>query len=238
MKKQIVTLAAAVALSVGMASQAAASSVHTVQSGDTLWSISNANNVSVEDLQAWNDLDSTLIYPSQTLKIDNKVSTYVVVKGDTLSKIAQKHNISVNELKKRNNISGDLIHPGDQLVVQGSTTASTPAPTKTVAKASAPTSSATNEMTVKATAYTAFCEGCSGVTATGIDLRSNPDQKVIAVDPSVIPLGSRVWVEGYGEAIAGDVGSAIIGKSIDVFIPNEQAALNWGNKTVKIKILN
>jgi 3D (Asp-Asp-Asp) domain-containing protein len=228
MKKHIFAITAIAVLSVGAAGQASASSVHTVQSGDTLWSISQANNASVEDLQTWNELDSTLIYPSQTLEVEDKVGTYVVGKGDTLFSIADKHGISVSELMNWNNISSDLIHPGDQLVLQGSKVVSTSATANTVAK----------EMTVTATAYTAFCDGCSGVTATGIDLRSNPNQKVIAVDPSVIPLGSRVWVEGYGEAIAGDTGSAINGNSIDVFVPNEQDALNWGRKTVNIKVLD
>ncbi len=69
-------------------------------------------------------------------------------------------------------------------------------------------------------------------------MRANPNQKVIAVDPSVIPLGSRVWVEGYGEAIAGDTGGAIKGNIIDLFMENKQDALNWGRQTVDIKILN
>ena len=60
-----------------------------------------------------------------------------------------------------------------------------------------------------ATAYTASCAGCSGITATGINLKANPNQKVISVNPTVIPLGSKVSVEGYGEAIAGDTGGAI-----------------------------
>src|SRR5699024_4068712 len=47
--------------------------------------------------------------------------------------------------------------------------------------------------TMQATGYTADSTGCSGVTATGINLSSNRSQKVVAVDPSVIPLGSRVW---------------------------------------------
>lgn len=89
---------------------------------------------------------------------------------------------------------------------------------------------------VTSTAYTANCAGCSGITSTGIDLNSNPDQKVIAVDPNVIPLGSVVHVEGYGFAIAGDTGSAIKGKKIDVFVPTNKAALNWGVKTVKVTI--
>lgn len=93
-------------------------------------------------------------------------------------------------------------------------------------------------MYVTATAYTAYCDGCSGITYTGIDLRANPNQKVIAVDPNVIPLGSRVWVEGYGTAIAGDIGGAIQGNRIDVFIPNKDEANRFGIKQVKITILD
>ncbi|QMV48596.1 hypothetical protein Goe10_c00680 [Bacillus phage vB_BsuM-Goe10] len=89
-------------------------------------------------------------------------------------------------------------------------------------------------LTMVATAYTASCAGCSGITTTGIDLRSNPGMKVIAVDPNVIPLGSRVHVEGYGYAIAGDTGGAIKGNKIDIFVPNRQDALAWGVRTVKV----
>lgn len=70
--------------------------------------------------------------------------------------------------------------------------------------------------TVTSTAYTANCNGCSGVTTTGIDLNKNPNRKVIAVDTDVIPLGSIVKVEGYGYAVAADTGGAINGKKIDV----------------------
>lgn len=90
--------------------------------------------------------------------------------------------------------------------------------------------------TVTSTAYTADCNGCSGVTSTGIDLKANPNAKVIAVDPSVIPLGSIVHVEGYGHAIAGDTGSAIRGNKIDVFVPTQKQATSWGVRTVKVTI--
>ncbi|MFS0750939.1 3D domain-containing protein [Oceanobacillus sp. 1P07AA] len=91
--------------------------------------------------------------------------------------------------------------------------------------------------TVTATAYTADCEGCSGKTSyNGIDLKKNPDMKVIAVDPEVIPLGSIVEVEGYGVAIAADTGSAIKGKKIDVFISDKNAARSWGVKSVKVTV--
>src|SRR5690606_19303800 len=99
-------------------------------------------------------------------------------------------------------------------------------------------SSGGKSMTVTASAFTADCNGCSGVTSTGIDLKSNPNQKVIAVDSTVIPLGTRVWVEGYGEAVAGDTGGAIRGSRIDVHVPNKDAANDWGVRTVTIKILD
>lgn len=89
-------------------------------------------------------------------------------------------------------------------------------------------------ITVNATAYTVDSAGGSGKTYTGIDLKKNPNTKVIAVDPNVIPLGSVVHVEGYGYAIAGDIGSAIKGNKIDVYVPTHQAAVNWGVRTVKI----
>ncbi|RDY66421.1 ubiquitin-like domain-containing protein [Halobacillus sp. SY10] len=89
-----------------------------------------------------------------------------------------------------------------------------------------------------ATAYTANCAGCSGITATGINLKANPNQKVVAVDPSVIPLGSRVWVEGYGYAVAGDTGGAINGNRIDLFVPSRSEALKFGSRNVKVKILD
>lgn len=267
MKKQIVTLTAIAALSVGAATTASASSSYTVQSGDTLWEISQDKNVSVESLKGLNNLSSDLILPNQELKVDGQASsetkadnsTYTVKSGDTLFKIASAHGISLDSLISWNGVSGHLIYPGEQLVVKGGTavaekapakTAAAPAPAKSAAPAPAPASAPAEKapaaastqsgktMTVSATAYTAYCAGCSGTTATGIDLRSNPNQKVIAVDPSVIPLGSKVWVEGYGEAIAGDTGGAIKGNKIDVFIPSQGEALQWGRKNITIKVLN
>ncbi|WP_408009639.1 peptidoglycan-binding protein [Pseudalkalibacillus sp. A8] len=93
-------------------------------------------------------------------------------------------------------------------------------------------------LTMEATAYTANCDGCSGVTATGIDLNANPDQKVVAVDPDVIPLGTEVYVEGYGRAVAGDTGGAINGNKIDLYMQSEEDATNFGNQSVEVTILN
>ncbi|WP_377864769.1 cell wall-binding protein EntD [Bacillus sp. R86525] len=98
------------------------------------------------------------------------------------------------------------------------------------------------EITVEATAYTANPSengtyGGRVLTAMGHDLTANPNMKVIAVDPKVIPLGSKVWVEGYGEAIAGDTGGAIKGNRIDVLVGSDSNADSWGRKSVKVKVI-
>jgi uncharacterized protein YabE (DUF348 family) len=94
------------------------------------------------------------------------------------------------------------------------------------------------EFYVTATAYTAYCNGCSGHTATGLNLRANPNMKVIAVDPGIIPLGSKVYVEGYGYAVAADTGGAIKGYIVDLLMPSNADAYRWGRKKVKITVLN
>ena len=91
-------------------------------------------------------------------------------------------------------------------------------------------------MTVQATGYSTQQPGLSTRTATGIDLRVNP--RVIAVDPSVIPLGSLVEVQGLGVYVAGDTGGAINGRIIDIHYPTVSQALSWGRRNVKVRIVN
>ncbi|MDG4657991.1 ubiquitin-like domain-containing protein [Ectobacillus antri] len=94
-----------------------------------------------------------------------------------------------------------------------------------------------DEYYVEATAYSPYCRGCQGTSAGGYNYKANPNMKLIAVDPRIIPLGTKVWVEGYGYAIAGDTGGAIKGRKIDVLMPTEAQASAWGRKRVKIRIL-
>lgn len=171
-------------------------------------------------------------------------SVHTVKKGDTLYKISRQYNISVASIKSANNLKSNIIKPNQKLKVTKKAVAKAKAKPKAKPKAKAakkaPSRSDNDtilkEITVSASAYTAGCNGCSGITSTGINLKKNPGLKVIAVDPRVIPLGSKVYVEGYGYAIAGDTGGAIKGNKIDVFIPTKSGALNWGRKTVKIKV--
>lgn len=59
---------------------------------------------------------------------------------------------------------------------------------------------------------------------------------VVAVDPNVIPMGTKLYVEGYGEAIAADQGGAINGNRIDLFFDSKAEAYNWGMRTIKVYI--
>ena len=80
------------------------------------------------------------------------------------------------------------------------------------------------------------------VTATGYSLPGNSSTGlpigpgVVAVDPSVIPLGTRMTIPGYGEGIAADTGSAVTGYTIDLWFPTLTDALAWGRRTVTITL--
>jgi 3D (Asp-Asp-Asp) domain-containing protein len=71
-----------------------------------------------------------------------------------------------------------------------------------------------------------------GTTATGIPVGWG----VAAVDPNVIPLGTHIWVPGYGEAVAADVGSAIVGTRVDLWFPTVAQAESWGFRTLTIAL--
>jgi len=92
---------------------------------------------------------------------------------------------------------------------------------------------------VKATAYSAFGGANNTYTASGQKAVRDPNgYSTIAVDPRVIPLGTRLYVEGYGNAIASDTGSAIKGNYIDLFFNTNQEACGWGVHDVTVHILN
>ncbi|MBC1545125.1 LysM peptidoglycan-binding domain-containing protein [Listeria cossartiae] len=275
MKKTVVAIAAGLIIA-GSGSTQAFAAEYKVQDGDSLWKISNENNVSIKQLKEDNNLSSNLIFPNQTLQVNSgeeKATTsndskYTVVAGDTLSHIALNYGVTVNQLKSWNNLSSDLIIVGQKLSVgnnaasnENNTTAdnssnkvteqpkeekAAPATQKSTSSNEASSNSSSNssaaqgnvskEITVTATAYSKAEPGLSHMTATGIDLNDNP--RVIAVDPSVIPLGSKVYVEGYGQAIAADTGGAIKGNKIDVHLNSVQEVNNWGVKQVKVQILD
>ena len=83
------------------------------------------------------------------------------------------------------------------------------------------------QLTVLATGY-----AIRGRTATGIPTVWG----VVAVDPSVIPLGTRMTIPGYGEGVAADTGGSVRGNAIDLWFPTTAQALAWGRRTVTITL--
>ncbi len=90
------------------------------------------------------------------------------------------------------------------------------------------------EMRVEATGYSPQEPGLDYTTSTGARARHG----VIAVDPRVIPYGTRVWVPGYGDAVANDCGGAIKRNRIDLCFDTVPEAIQWGRRTITIIILD
>lgn len=97
------------------------------------------------------------------------------------------------------------------------------------------------EMQMEITAYDLSFESCGkhpweddyGITASG----EYAQEGFVAVDPTVIPLNTRVWIDGYGMAVAKDTGGAIKGLKIDIFMPKMEDCDKWGRQTRTVYIL-
>ena len=91
----------------------------------------------------------------------------------------------------------------------------------------------TQVMGMEATAYLPTDGSAEGITAMGIPATYG----IVAVDPAIIPLGSRVYIPGYGEALAADTGGAIYGYRIDLCMEDYYQAMDFGRRTVKVFVL-
>lgn len=186
---------------------------YTIKSGDTLENIATAFEVKVEELVGWNESLSEETH----LQIGDEINIETDLDPETIDpqKVVWE---SEEQVKK------EIIFP------------ESPATEENIEGSALNTSNAEETITVVATAYSRNQPSLTNITATGIDLREN--SQVIAVDPNVIPLGSKVYVEGYGEAIAGDTGSAIIGNRIDLHMESMDQSFAWGIQEVELTILN
>jgi 3D (Asp-Asp-Asp) domain-containing protein len=102
------------------------------------------------------------------------------------------------------------------------------------------------KLNMVATAYTSECDGCTGITATGYDVRNTvykDGYRVVATDESIIPMDSLLYIESVNNsfepfvAISSDVGGAIKGNRIDVLVENESKAYDFGVRDIKVTVL-
>ena len=133
-KKIIATVIGTSALAAVSSTNADAATTYKVKSGDSLWSIANKFNTSVDKLKSLNNLSSNVIFPNQSLKVSGTSSsntssntttgtTYTVKSGDTLSDIAARYGTTYQKIMSLNGLSNFNIYPGQKLKVSG--TAST-----------------------------------------------------------------------------------------------------------------
>lgn len=95
---------------------------------------------------------------------------------------------------------------------------------------------------MEATAYCS-CYKCTGkhpgdpgygITKSGVRVKPG----IVAVDPKVIPLGTKLWIEGCGNAVAADIGWGIKGNRIDIYMDRHNDASEFGRKMVRVKVLS
>lgn len=184
---------------------------YTVESGDTLINIATAFEVDVSELIKWNEH----VTNDSPLQIDEVIQIETNLTTETIKPEKLTWETETNE-------EALPVSNQQDTVIEETSAASSDA--------------STEKMTVVATAYSRNQPSLTNITASGIDLSQNP--QVIAVDPTVIPLGTKVYVEGYGEAIAGDTGSAIIGNRVDLHMDSIDESFKWGIQEVELTILN
>jgi len=164
----------------------------------------------------------------------------VIQKGKIGQKVITSHVVYENGKEiSRNLVSENLkSKPVKEIIAMGTTSTYSPSRGGDIRYS--------KKLNVRATAYSADynCTGKSpgdpslGITSTGARAKRNPNgYSTVAVDPRVIPLGTKFWVEGYGYAIAEDVGGAIKGNHIDLFYNSSGETWNWGARNVNIYIL-
>ncbi|RLK63350.1 LysM peptidoglycan-binding domain-containing protein [Atopobacter sp. AH10] len=241
---------------------------YTIVWGDTLSQIAEAMGVDVDHLAQINSIQNKdIIHPATVLTYNKEAHTVTVEEKDgdkatyNLPDPTQgQTEVKQSKLAPKSEEQSAKTSEADQVAPQGQEPATeAPATEKQEAKSDnknseakeevketvSPQTNATAEekskpqgrvITVEATAYSRHQAGLSNMTASGVDLSKNP--RVIAVDPQLIPLGSRVYIEGYGEFLAADTGGAIKGNRIDIHMESIADCQAFGRRTLQITVLN
>ena len=205
---------------------------YTIKWGDTLSVISEATGASLDTLVQVNEIqDANLIYPGTVLRFSADQKEVTVDNGTEQHSYRVQNN---NEVKEVETTEATTQAAETETTQTTQAAQATPA-TETTQAAAASSSQGGYYLTVEATAYSYNEAGLSNYTADGTNLINDP--QVIAVDPSVIPLGSYVEIPGYGIYRAADTGGAIYGNRIDVHLLNLNDVYNFGRRTITIRVL-
>ena len=199
---------------------------YTIKWGDTLSVISEATGASLDSLVQVNEIqNANLIYPGTVLRFSADQKEVTVNNGSQEHSYRVQDNKEVKEVEK------------SEATTSASNETAQATETTQAAQTTQAASSSQNGyyLTVEATAYSYNEAGLSSYTADGTNLVNEPN--VIAVDPSVIPLGSYVEIPGYGIFRAADTGGAIYGNRIDVHLVNLNDVYNFGRRTITIRVL-
>lgn len=130
-------------------------------------------------------------------------------------------------------VSKDYVTAGNSSS-SSSTTTTTTTSTTTTTTTTTSSSSYLKTLTMNATAYTAT----GNKTATGVwPSRNSSGISTVAVDPNVIPLGTKLYIEGYGYAVAADTGGAISGNKIDLYMNSNSECINFGRQNVTVHVV-
>lgn len=200
---------------------------YTIKWGDTLSVISEATGASLDTLVQVNEIqDANLIYPGTVLRFSADQKEVTVDNGTEQHSYRVQNNNEVKEVETTE---------ATTQAAETTQAAQATEATQTTQAAAASSNQGGYYLTVEATAYSYNEAGLSSYTADGTNLVSEPN--VIAVDPSVIPLGSYVEIPGYGIFRAADTGGAIYGNRIDVHLVNLNDVYNFGRRTITIRVL-
>jgi peptidoglycan DL-endopeptidase CwlO len=146
-----------------------------------------------------------------------------------VARLVERRRLNESQISSLEDQAGAAEARAREVAAEASPAPAEPTPTPAVRETAEPPAGGLSgrTMTVVSTAY-----ALTGTTATGIPVGPG----IVAVDPAVIPLGTRMTIPGYGEGVAADTGGAIIGARIDVWVPTEAQAANWGVRTVTITL--
>lgn len=153
------------------------------------------------------------IYAVNINNIDNSINIDFKSKSETIINDLNIHNKNIEEKKVDDSLSTTN---SDNIKIESN-----------------PTNNYKEVYTMMSTAYAG-----DTITYMGTTPVRDPDGiSTIAVDPSIIPLGSKVYIPGYGLAIASDTGGLIKGNRIDLFLNSEDECINWGVQTVSLYLI-